>query len=62
MRKERLGTDGPRSRDEGEEERREHERNRRLKSERERLLRRQLARLRSAGSEDELEDGLAAGA
>ena len=58
MKRMRFGMDDARRRDAGEEGESEHERNRRIKDERERLLRRRLARLRSAGAEDELEDGL----
>ena len=56
MKRMRFGPDDWRRREAGEESVDEHERNRRLKSERDRLLRRQLARLRSARLEDELED------
>lgn len=60
MRKSRFGTDEPGRREAGEEDSREHERNRRLKRERDRLLRRQLARLRASRSGDELEDAVPA--
>ncbi|HXS99719.1 MAG TPA: hypothetical protein VN915_03530 [Elusimicrobiota bacterium] len=60
MKRVRFGTDDERRREGGEEDANEHERNRRIKSERDRLMRRELARLRSAGAEEELEDGLSA--
>jgi hypothetical protein len=58
MKKMRFWVDDERRPDAGDEGGSEHERNRRIKSERDRLLRRRLARLRSAGVEDEREDGL----
>lgn len=60
MKKVRPGHDDARRPDAGEEGVGEHERNRRIKSERERLLRRELARLRAADADqDELEDASA---
>lgn len=55
MKKVRFGFDDARRRDAGEEIESEHERNRRLKNEQERLLRRQFSRLRAA-DEDEKDD------
>lgn len=57
MKKVRAGfEDAPRP-DVGEEDASEHERNRRIKSEQERLLRKQLSRLRVADAgEEELDD------
>lgn len=61
MKRMRFGPDDEaRRRRAGEDSVSEHERNRRLKSERDRLLRRQLARLRSAVDPEELEDALPA--
>lgn len=58
MKRMRFGMDDARRRDAGEEGESAHERNRRIKSERDRLLRRRLARPRWAGADDELEDEL----
>ena len=55
MKKERFGFDDARRKESGEERESEHERNRRIKSEQERLLRKQLSRIREA-DEDEFED------
>ena len=57
MKKVRFGFDDARRRDAGEETEGEHEKNRRIKSEQERLLRKQLTRLRAAeDADEELED------
>jgi len=60
MRKTRFGPGDGRRRDARQESGGDHERNRIFKSRRDRLLRRELARLRAAGLEAELEDGLPA--